>query len=177
MPVDFRKLARDDDLAESIYGICEFALVDGAPDLFPYVIEPAAPIASFGRDGAGGRFYRHGENERALYIMSDGRWGVIAADADEAMAMMLACPHWRDALKFSAGGSLDAMRRAAAYFAASDADLRAEIDALRTALDVESLADPVGRLHDAMTRLGAAIRVSAYGQDCASLFGDLPPPG
>src|SRR5262245_8683491 len=63
-------------------------------------------------EAAGGSYFLC-PNGSVLYASSEGQAGLIAADLTEALELIVFVPYWRDCLKFSAGGDLDEMRRAA----------------------------------------------------------------
>ena len=89
---------------------------------------------------------------RVLYVTSEGAAGILADDLDEFIRLLVACPNWQDILKFSAGGNLDEMRRAADFFAAAraeDEELQEARALLKSQLGLSEPSDPVGALHRA----------------------------
>ena len=71
--------------------------------------ESFQPIA----EDASGGVYLIGSGGRILYVTSDELAGVIAVSLADALSLFVAFPYWRDLLKFSGGGDLTEMKRAA----------------------------------------------------------------
>ena len=132
------------------------------------------------RDGTGGEYLvaaaDHGGDGALVYVSVDGRAGVIAADLAEGLALVLSLPTWRHVLKYSAGGSLEAMRAAApgleAELVADEAGLETRRAAALDALGLVRLADPVGLLYrNVIEHTGTHRAADVRGQALASLFG------
>ena len=144
-------------------------------------IDPAEPvwfsvdgtegIEQFGRSGGGGVFAQLTPSSRVLYVSSEGEAGVLAFDFDEFVELIVACPYWRDVLKFSGRGNLDEMRRSAAWFetdSLDDDDLNEARAFLKSELGLTGLVDPIGALHRAAST--SVIVRTPDGEPCMSLF-------
>ncbi|OAF12721.1 hypothetical protein [Bradyrhizobium neotropicale] len=115
-----------------------------------------------GSDGAGGAFVLL-PSQNVLYVSSGGRAGIIAGTFEAFVQLVVACPYWLDILKFSAGGDLVEMRRAAMALEATlddEDDINGARDGVRAALDLSELDDPVGALYDAVAASDTIVRAT-----------------
>ena len=108
MPIDLAKLLRNEDIGDALGFLCELE-AEGDP----------RDITIIARDGSGGVFVTVPTSPRIMYASSEGEAGVIASDIDEFITLIVACPYWRDLLRYSGGGKLDEMRRAQGVLEAS----------------------------------------------------------
>jgi hypothetical protein len=133
---------------------------DNAPDWFLVDgIERPQQIAS---DGSGGAFVLL-PSKSVLYVSSEGRAGVIAANFDDFIQLVVACPYWLDILKFSGGGDIAEMRRAATALEATLADeddVNDARDMIRAGLVLPAAEDPVGALYEAVATSDAIVRAT-----------------
>ena len=77
--------------------------------------------------------------------------------------MVVACPYWLDILKFSAGGDLAEMRRAAHALEATlddEDEVNETREEIRGALDLPEPDDPVGALYEAIAASDAIVRTT-----------------
>ncbi|MGY4431551.1 hypothetical protein ACVWWO_004028 [Bradyrhizobium sp. F1.13.1] len=105
-----------------------------------------------GSDGSGGAFVLL-PSQNVLYVSSDGRAGIIAKSFEAFVKLVVAHPYWLDILKFSAGGDLHEMRRAADALEATlddEDDVNEAREQIRGGLDLPEANDPVGALYDAV---------------------------
>lgn len=141
-------------------------------------------LTAIAGDGTGGLFCTVplGHQPPAVaYVSSEGEAGLIAWNLAGSLDLILALPYWRDCLKFSAGGRLDAMTTAALHL---EEQLRAEtpdIDGwraqLRGALHVPALRNPLTVLHDTVTAglaFGPVVDLVS-GEPYESLFNTFEP--
>ena len=122
-------------------------------------IEKPRQIAS---DGSGGAFVLRPALD-VLYVSSEGRAGVIADDFEAFIQLVVACPYWLDILKFSAGGNLAEMRRAARALEATlddEDEVNEAREEIRGALDLPEPDDPVGALYEAVAASDAIVRTT-----------------
>ena len=77
-----------------------------------FSVDDLDEFAPIGSESSGGAFVLL-PTGRVLYVASEGRAGIIAASFEELIQLVVACPYWPDILKYSAGGDIDEMRRAA----------------------------------------------------------------
>ncbi len=135
-----------------------------------FSVDAIEVIRRFAGDGSGGVFAQL-EGTRVLYVTSEGQAGILAADLDEFIRLLVACPYWQDILKFSADGNLDEMRRVAAFFEAGRADdeeLQEARALLKSQLGLTEPSDPVGALHRAVS--SNVIVRGPYGPPFGTLF-------
>jgi hypothetical protein len=135
-----------------------------------FSVDGVEAIRQFAGDGSGGVFAQLA-GTRVLYVSSEGAAGILAADLDEFIKLLVACPYWQDILKFSAGGNLDEMCRAAAFFEAARADdeeLQEARALLKSQLGLTEPSDPVGALHRAVS--SEVIVRGPHGPPFVSLF-------
>jgi hypothetical protein len=137
-----------------------------------FSVDGAEGIRQIGLDSTGGVFVQLSGSPRVLHVSSEGEAGILAADLDAFIGLLVACPHWRDVLKFSAGGNLEEMRRAAALLEAvtvDDEDLEEARALLRSHLGPTEPADPVDSLHRAVSTSDVVVR-GLDGSPFGSLF-------
>jgi len=124
-----------------------------------------------GNDGAGGAFVLLPPSQRVLYVSSEGQAGIIAADFEEFIQLIVTHPYWRDILRFSGGGKLAEMRRAAAALEATlddEDEVNEARDFVRSQLALAEPADPVGALHRAVSASDVTVR-APDGNPCTGL--------
>jgi hypothetical protein len=115
-----------------------------------------------GSDGSGGAFVLL-PSQNVLYISSEGRAGIIAESFEAFVKLVVARPYWLDMLKFSAGGDLHEMRRAADALEATiddEDDVNEAREEIRKGLDLPEANDPVGALYDALSASDAIVRAT-----------------
>ena len=172
MPLLPELLRANAEVADRLDSVFELRLEVDPTEPVWFSVDGAKGFAQFGRDGAGGVFAQLVDSRCILYASSEGSAGVIAADFDEFVNLIVACPYWRDILKFSARGNLEEMRRSAAWFEAEsldDEDLEEARDFPKSELGLTEPADPVGALHRAASSTEVIIRTQD-GKPCMSLF-------
>ncbi|MFF3459608.1 hypothetical protein ACFYXH_35985 [Streptomyces sp. NPDC002730] len=144
-----------------------------------------AALEAIAGDWAGGTFFLcHDEDGRrpVVFASSEGQGGVIAGDLRAALEIITGLAVWQDCLKFSGGGSLEAMGAAAALLERDRvrdepeiAEHRARIAA---ALSLRQVPVPelVVRLRDAVTSTEPGhVVVTESGDEYESLFGTFVP--
>ena len=122
-------------------------------------IESPRQIAS---DGSGGAFVLL-LSQNVLYVSSEGRAGIIADSFEAFVQLVVACPYWLDVLKFSAGGDLAEMRRAAIALEATlddEDEVNEAREEIRRGLDLPEPDDPVGALYEAVAASDAIVRTT-----------------
>jgi hypothetical protein len=133
------------------------------PDEEPwFAIDGVETPRQIGSDGSGGAFVLLPTDE-VLYVSTEGRTGIIAATFEAFVQLVVACPYWLDVLKFSAGGDLSEMRRAATALEATlddGEDVNEARDEIRAALDLAAPDDPVGALYEAVAASDAVVRTT-----------------
>jgi hypothetical protein len=135
-----------------------------------FSVDGVEVIRQFAGDGAGGVFAQLA-GTRVLYVTSEGAAGILAADLDEFIGLIVACPYWQDILHYSGSGNLDEMRRAAVAQeagAADDEELEEARALLKSELRLTEPADPVGALYRAVSTSDVIVR--AHGIPFGSLF-------
>jgi hypothetical protein len=101
--------------------------------------------------------------QNVLYVSSEGRAGIIAESFEAFVQLVVARPYWLDILKFSAGGDLAEMRRAAEALetAFDDEDeINAAREEIHGALELPEPHDPVGALYEAVAASDAIVRAT-----------------
>ncbi|MBR0989364.1 hypothetical protein JQ580_01390 [Bradyrhizobium japonicum] len=134
-----------------------------APDDEPwFTIDGIEAPRQIGRDGSGGAFVLL-PPQNVLYVSSEGRAGIIADTFEAFVQLVIARPYWLDVLKFSGGGDLGEMRRAAEALEATLDDENAINEArekIRKSLDLDEADDPVGALYEAIAASDAIVRAT-----------------
>lgn len=137
--------------------------VSFAPDEEPwFTIDGVESPRQIGSDGSGGAFVLL-PSQNVLYVSPDGRAGIIAESFEAFIQLVVARPYWLDILKFSAGGDLQEMQRAADALEATlddEDDVNEARDEIRTQLDLPEADDPVGALYEAVAASDAIVRAT-----------------
>ncbi|MFK8912550.1 hypothetical protein [Streptomyces sp. YS-3] len=172
------------DLSESMYALCGFDMScrDHGETL---TVSSGVPVEGFAGDDVGGTYFLCGDpgQQRAVvYASPEGEGGLIADSLTDALRVIIGLPGWQDCLRFSGGGSLTAMRAAAAYLENDLRRVEPHLTARRARLaDALSLDLPpvhllLARLRDAVERTSPSyVLKTARGALCTSLFGTLTP--
>jgi hypothetical protein len=175
MPADLAKLAANAELVERLAWNFDLRIDLAPPEPAGFMIEGASDLEPIGSEGAGGWFIRL-PDARILYVSSEGEAGTIASDLDAFLQLTIAHPYWKDVLKFSGGGELAEMRRAAGALEAmtleEEEDLAEAREFVRSELKLPEPGDAVGALHQAVSTSRLVVR-SPDGSTCAGLFGSF----
>lgn len=134
-----------------------------APDEEPwFTIDGVEGPRQIGSDDSGGAFVLL-PSRNVLYVSSEGRAGIIAESFEEFIQLVVARPYWLDILKFSAGGDLQEMRRAADALEATrddEDDVNEAREEIRMRLNLPVADDPVGALYEAVAASDAIVRAT-----------------
>jgi hypothetical protein len=172
VPLDPDVLAANAEIVERLGWSFGFRIETGAREPVWFSVDGIKEFRRIGREGAGGEFALLPPAMRVLYVSSEGQAGILAADFEEFITLIVACPYWHDLLKFSGNGKLNEMRRAAAALEAAYGDDEDLIEArafLRSQLALPEPADPVGALYRAMSTSDVIVR-PPDGEPCTTLF-------
>jgi hypothetical protein len=127
-----------------------------------FTIDGVESPRQIGSDGCGGTFVLL-PSRNVLYVSSEGRAGIIAGTFEAFIQLVVARPYWLDILKFSAGGDLTEMRRAADALEATldeEDDVNAAREEIRGGLDLPEADDPIGALYEAVATSDAIVRAT-----------------
>ncbi|WP_433019814.1 hypothetical protein [Kribbella sp. CA-294648] len=148
-------------------------------------VASGASLEAIAGDGSGGTFFlcRGGDGHRpVVFASSEGQAGLIADDLQAALEIITGLVAWQDCLKFSGGGSLDAMEAAHRLLERDMVSEEPEIAThrARVAADLALRDVPVpellARLRDAVARTEPDyLVVSEAGDEYESLFGRFRP--
>ncbi|OPZ00969.1 hypothetical protein A5906_19130 [Bradyrhizobium sacchari] len=134
-----------------------------APDEEPwFTIDGIESPRQVGGDGAGGAFVLL-PSQDVLYVSSEGRAGIIAESFEAFVQLVVARPYWLDILKFSAGGDLSEMRRAADALEATlenEDEVNEAREDIRKSLALPEPDDPIGALYEAVAASDAIVRAT-----------------
>ena len=172
MPLSPDDVIADAEAVELLGQWHDFQPDAGAGEPAWFTVDGIAAFRQIGHDGAGGVFALLPPAGHVLYVSSEGQAGIIAADFEEFVQLIVACPYWHDILKFSGNGQLAEMQRAALALEVTldDGDEVDESrDVLRSTFALAEPADPVGALHRAVSGSNVAVR-APDGSPCATLF-------
>jgi hypothetical protein len=127
-----------------------------------FTIDGVDSPRQIGSDRSGGAFVLL-PSRNVLYVSSEGRAGIIAESFKAFVQLVVAHPYWLDILKFSTGGDLQEMRRAADALEATlddEDDINEAREEIRRRLDLPEAGDPVGALYDAVAASDAIVRAT-----------------
>ncbi len=160
MPLTPEALSTNTETQERLGDTCDFEVATDPHEPAAFTVEGAEGIHRIGRDGAGGEFVLLSGSRGVLYISSEGQAGIVAADFEELIALFVACPYWRDILKFSGNGKLAEMRRAAVALERmyGDEELEEARAFLKAELGLPDPDDPVGALYRAVSTSEVVVR-------------------
>jgi hypothetical protein len=137
--------------------------VSFAPDEEPwFTVDGVESPRHIGSDSSGSAFVLL-PSQNVLYVSSEGRAGIIAESFEAFIQLVVALPYWRDILKFSGGGDLAEMRRAADALEAT-LDGKGEVndarEDIRSALALPETDEPIGALYEAVAASDAIVRAT-----------------
>ena len=172
-------LRADYDIRDMLWPF-DFAVTDNA-QYGPVWLDIAdlAPFDVVAQRGSGCVYALVGPERHVLLATSEGQAGIIAASLKECLELVIAHPYWQDVVS-RAEGDLEEMRRifrdGVKDFETDMFDDNPEIadfrPQLRKRLGLDIPRDPAGRLHHAITVLGADVRLRGRdGTALAPLFG------
>ena len=127
-----------------------------------FTIDGVEAPRQIGSDRSGGAFVLLPAGD-VLYVSSEGRAGIIAASFEAFIQLIVARPYWLDILKFSAGGDLQEMQRAADALEATledEDDVNEAREEIRGHLDLPQADDPVEALYEAVAASDAIVRAT-----------------
>ena len=134
-----------------------------APDEEPwFTIDGIDNPRQIGSDGSGGAFVLL-PSQNVLYVSSEGRAGIIAESFEAFIQLVVARPYWLDILKFSAGGDLAELRRAAEALETTlddEDEINEAHEEIHRALDLPAANDPVGAFYEAVAASDAIVRAT-----------------
>lgn len=172
-------LRADNDIRDMLWPF-DFEVTDTA-EFGPVWFDTAdlAPFEIVGQRSSGCVYALVGPERHVLLVTSEGEAGIIAASLKECLELVIAHPYWQDVVS-RADGDLAEMRRlfrdGVKDFETDMFDDNPEIadfrPRLRKQLGLDIPGDPAGRLHHALTVLGAGVTVRCHdGTVAAPLFG------
>jgi len=131
----------------------------------PAFVVPDAAVSVVGRDGMGGAYVccERGEQSCCVHVDTRGNAVCIGADAEQALALLVALPYWPELLAQCPSGELSALRKVALRL---EQEAREDLPALpaarqelQTFLELPELADPVRCLHERAVEQPAPVTV------------------
>lgn len=133
----------------------------------PAFVVPAANTSVLGRDALGGVYVScelaQSHQRCCLHIDTQGHFASLGDTVEQAVALVVALPYWHQLLDECPSGELDAMRALAIRLEHETCedlpDLPLARQDLRGFLELPSLADPVGRLHELSVAQAALVTV------------------
>jgi hypothetical protein len=174
MPLDINALlAADDEVAQDLAWSFDYQLDLEAHATDWFTIDGVETYRHIGREGAGGVFIEL-PDKRILYASSEGEAGIIAADLHAFIQLIVTHPYWKDLLRFSGGGKLAEMRRAAiameAFTLDDDEDLEEARERVIEGLALDEPRDAVAALHEAVSNSTVIVRSIHDGHPSTGLF-------
>ncbi len=168
MAINQAPLTTNPDVQDLLMTACDFQVGHGATWFSIDGVDHFEVVAT---DGGGGVFVVTPSSPCVLYVSSEGQAGVVAADFDELLTLVVLCPYWRDLLSASRGGDIEAMREAVPRL--EEMCIDDEIDDarsfLKAELEVQEPDDLVGQLHRMVSTSGFVVR-APDGNTATSLF-------
>jgi hypothetical protein len=159
--------------AAELLGVCNLELSVRPEEPAWFIVDGIPAVRQIGEDGAGGIVALLPPTQRVLYVTSEGQAGIIAADLETFIQLIVAYHYWEDILSYSGNGQLDEMRRSAVAMEATldDGDEVDEArDALRSIFALAEPDDPIDALHQAVSSSDVVVR-PPDGEPFTTLFG------
>ncbi|MEM0924969.1 MAG: hypothetical protein AAGJ83_02935 [Planctomycetota bacterium] len=180
--ITLEQLQSSDEVADLLRWPFDVSLEVDDEDRDLVQLKPSIPYDVIATDGTGGLFIAYGEaelsNRPILHGTSEGQSGRIASDLSEWLGLLTQLPYWRDLLKFSSGGDLEAMRQTANLLSTSILeeipDLVEATPRLQSLLTIPSIDDPVACLHRNV-HSSDCVMLDEDGQEWESLFNSFSP--
>jgi hypothetical protein len=144
---------------------------------------PLKPFEIVARRSSGCVYALVGAQRHVLLLTSEGQSGIVAANLQDCVELVVAYPHWADVVE-NAQGDLDHMRMIfrddpgglAEGFFVDDGDVDDMRRVLNARLRLSTPADPGLRLHHALNVLDRGfVQRDIHGQAFAPLFDWCPP--
>jgi hypothetical protein len=172
MPLNPDELFANPDVAE-LLGVCNFEVAIEPEGSAWFTVDGIPAVRQIGEDGAGGIFALLPPTQRVLFVSSEGQAGIIAADLETFIQLIVAYPYWHDLLNYSSNGQLAEMRRSALALEATldDGDEVEEArEALREMFSLAEPADPLDALYLMVSSSDVVVR-PPDGEPFTTLFG------
>ena len=133
----------------------DFELCRANDDTSWITLEPNSPFTVIAGEGSGGVFIAYGDSKleyrSILFVSSEGQSGKVGNNLPQFISMILAIPYWLDLLKFSGGGDLSEMRKAARFmeleYKEDFPELSADILKIKSRIRLLVIEDPIELLH------------------------------
>ena len=167
--ITLQQLQESREIAELLDWPFDFSLTVTDEDIEETVLSRQIIYDVIATEGTGGVYVAYGDDAShlrpILYGTSEGQAGRIASNLTELLGLLIEIPYWRDVLKFSSNGELDAMRETAELMSVAILkqipELSDAIARLRELVLIPKLNDPVAILH-----------ANVHGTDCSLLDED-----
>ncbi|WP_342114003.1 hypothetical protein [Pseudoduganella sp. OTU4001] len=178
--ISLRDIQASRSIVEDLACHFDFNLDRASRDNSWIKMEPPTKFTVLAGESCGGVFLGYGDDEierlPILYATSEGQAGCLAAHLTELLGMMMAVPYWQDLLKFSGGGNLAEMRKAAEFmereYVLDFPDLPAAKKRIMATLPIPAIPDPIQLLHERVSATDCSV-VADDGWRYESLFNDF----
>ncbi|MGG5178659.1 hypothetical protein ACQYAC_04850 [Bacillus sp. MM09(2025)] len=156
----------------------DFELIEPNSDTEKFHFKVDEQVAIIAQDVSGGIFSLIGSGEvekrPVLYIDSEGKAGKVGKSFNGFISLMLACPYWRDLLKFSGNGQMTEMMKTQPFLESEIVEDYLGLvdikDKVMTELLIEELSHPVDTLYESMISQPQISVFSLEGDKYDSLF-------
>ncbi|MGX6444149.1 hypothetical protein ACWM35_13110 [Neobacillus sp. K501] len=174
----FTTILSKPEIVDNLIEYYDFEVIEPNSDTeeFYFKIDEKATILA--QDASGGIFVLIGSGEveklPVIYIDSEGQAGKVGKSFNGFISIMLACPYWRDLLKFSGNGQISEMMKAQPFLEAEMvedypgiADIKGKVI---SQLLIEELFHTVETLYESMISQPQISVYSLEGDKYDSLF-------
>ncbi|CAG7659006.1 hypothetical protein ACFQI7_36565 [Paenibacillus allorhizosphaerae] len=174
----FQKINDSIEVKNILLEYYDFKIVDASSHTEDYFFEVYDKATVIAQDASGGVFTLYGSGEEMdlpiVFISSEGEAGKVGRNFEEFLGIMIACPYWRDILKFSGNGQLLEMYKSQPFLEAEILeDFPGIVNAkkkLISMLDICEVPKPVETLYESMTSEPHIVIKSLEGEKFDSLF-------
>ena len=118
------------------------------------IIDGVTDRRAIAKDGGGGPYLLFGKDDRLAYVTSEGRAGIIAANLEEGLSLLVAYPYWLDLLDDNVEAMHEGIEELEESMLGDIEDLDEHRAIIRERLKLKSQGDELEKLHSAITTLG-----------------------
>lgn len=177
-PKLFTTILSKPEIVDILIEYYDFEVIEPNSDTEEFYFKVDEKVTIIAQDASGGIFALIGsgevENLPVIYIDSEGQAGKVGKSFNSFISIMLACPYWRDLLKFSGNGQITEMMKAQPFLEAEIVEDYPGIEGVKdiviSQLLIEELSHPAEALYESMISKPQISVFSLEGDIYDSLF-------
>ncbi|GED16955.1 hypothetical protein [Aneurinibacillus migulanus] len=174
----YQKINSNAEIKNILSNYYDFDIVEPNSHTEDFYFKANDKVTVVAQDGSGGVYALYGSGEDVdlpvVFISSEGEFGKVGRNFEEFIGIMIACPYWRDLLKFSGNGKLLEMLKSQPFLEDEVLEDFPGIDAaekkLISLLNISVVPKPVEMLYESMFSEPQIVITSFEGEKFDSLF-------